>query len=214
MVSIIHSFSNVLTSSVVSMSGLTIPANEGELEPLSFDLAMNSFLNDEFQLALNGPMTITLPKGLKFVDLTSSSGNILIEEVSGRQKITYTVPYGDFEDTISFRFQVTWYFFFLQLWKYIAIVVILFGLAVRQRRKRKQRKRKIRNASKAYAADKVSISPTEFADLSGFHSKGIHGDMEALKDYSDEKVPPKPPMSSHSGITAVQHVDMGDYKPD
>ena len=102
----------------------------------------------------------------------------------------------------------------MQLWKYIAIIVILFGLAVRQRRKRKQRKRKIRNASKANAAHKVSISPTEFADLSGFHSKGIHGDMETLKDYSDDQVPPKPPMSSNSGITAVQHVDMGDYKPD
>lgn len=214
MVSVIHSFSTMLTSSVVSLSGLTLPSNEGQLDPFSFDIAMNSFVNDEFQLALNGPMTITLPKGLKFIELTSSAGNIEMENVSGRQKITYTVPYGDFEDTITFRFQVTWYFFFLQLWKYIAIIVILFGLAVRQRRKRKQRKRKIRNASKANAAHKVSISPTEFADLSGFHSKGIHGDMETLKDYSDDMVPPKPPMSSNSGITAVQHVDMGDYKPD
>jgi hypothetical protein len=159
----------------------------------------NSTVNEEFDLGWTGPFTVTMPKGLEFSYLNSSAGNIEIGEVDGRQQITYHVPYGEFEDDITFKFKVTWYFFFIQLWKYLGIVAILLVLAIRRRKKRKLRKQKVRNAAKAHSAHKVSINPTEFADLSGFHSKGIHGDMEVLKDYQEDTIPPRPPTSSGLG---------------
>jgi hypothetical protein len=90
-------------------------------------------------------------------------------------------------------------------------MVILSYLGVRRFKKKRAKKRARRNFSKVRNADKVSINPTEFADLSGFHSKGIHGEMESLKDY-DEGVNPliPPPPSSRYGISAVQHVDKTD----
>ena len=95
----------------------------------------------------------------------------------------------------------------------MAIMVILLYLGVRRFKKKRAKKRARRNFSNVRNADKVSINPNEFADLSGFHSKGIHGDMESLKDYSEEALPPLPPASPF-GITAVQHVDLGDEKFD
>jgi len=211
MASILQSFSGVLVNGVVSMSGITSPSTDDSLDPYSFPISTSSFLNQEFELGLNGPMTILLPKGIKLIDLKSSSGYIVDTEIDGRQEITYNVPNGDVEDTVSFRFQITWYFFFLILWKYMAIMVILSYLGVRRFKKKRAKKRARRNFSKVRNADKVSINPTEFADLSGFHSKGIHGEMESLKDY-DEGVNPliPPPPSSRYGISAVQHVDKTD----
>ena len=198
MASMVDSFSNALTSgifSIFSPSGVNIPP---ERVTVPFFLT-NSTVNEEFDVGWTGPFTVTMPKGLEFSYLNSSAGNIEIKEVDGRQQITYNVPYGEFEDDITFKFKVKWYFFFIQLWKYFGIVAILIVLAVRRRKKRKLRKKKIKNAAKAHSAHKVSINPTEFADLSGFHSKGIHGDMEALKDYQEDVAPPLPPTSSAMG---------------
>lgn len=195
MTSMVDSFSHALTSgifSIFSLSGVNIPP---ERVTVPFFLT-NSTVNEEFDLGWTGPFTVTMPKGLEFSYLNSSAGHIEIAEVDGRQQITYNVPYGEFEDDITFKFKVTWYFFFIQLWKYLGIVAILLVLAVRRRKKRKLRKQKVRNAAKAHSAHKVSINPTEFADLSGFHSKGIHGDMEVLKDYQEDTIPPRPPTSS------------------
>ena len=209
MASVLQSFNGLLVNGVFSMSGITSPSVDDSFDPYTFPVSGSSFLNDDFKIAFNGPMTIHLPKGIKLIDLESSSGYILEDEVDGRQEITYNVPYGEFEDTITFRLQITWYFFFLILWKYIAIMVILSYLGVRRFRKKRAKKRARRNYSKAQSADKVSINPNEFADLSGFHSKGIHGEMESLKDYSEEALPPLPPISPF-GISAVQHMDMDD----
>jgi hypothetical protein len=198
MTSMVDSFSHALTSgifSIFSLSGVNIPP---ERVTVPFFLT-NSTVNEEFDLGWTGPFTVTMPKGLEFSYLNSSAGNIEIGEVDGRQQITYHVPYGEFEDDITFKFKVTWYFFFIQLWKYLGIVAILLVLAIRRRKKRKLRKQKVRNAAKAHSAHKVSINPTEFADLSGFHSKGIHGDMEVLKDYQEDTIPPRPPTSSGLG---------------
>ena len=213
MTSILQSFSGVLVNGVVSLSGITSPSTDDSMDPYTFPISTNSFLNEEFEIALNGPMTIHLPKGIKLIDLTSTSGYIDYDDVDGRQQITYNVPYGNFEDTVTFRVQITWYFFFLILWKYMAIMVILLYLGVRRFKKKRAKKRARRNYSNVRNADKVSINPNEFADLSGFHSKGIHGDMESLKDYSEEALPPLPPASPF-GITAVQHVNLGDEKFD
>ncbi len=209
MASLLQSFSGVLVNGVISLSGITSPSTDDSMEPYRFPITTDSYLNEEFGVALNGPITIHLPKGIRLIDLESSSGYIVEREVDGRQEVTYNVPYGGFEDTISFRFQITWYFFFLILWKYMAIMVILLFLGVRRFKKKRAKKRAKRNHSKARAADRVSINPNEFADLSGFHSKGIHGEMETLKDYSEEALPPLPPASPF-GISAVQHVEMGD----
>jgi len=198
MTSMVDSFSHALTSgifSIFSLSGVNIPP---ERVTVPFFLT-NSTVNEEFDLGWTGPFTVTMPKGLEFSYLNSSAGNIEIGEVDGRQQITYHVPYGEFEDDITFKFKVTWYFFFIQLWKYLGIVAILLVLAIRRRKKRKLRKQKVRNAAKAHSAHKVSINPTEFADLSGFQSKGIHGDMEVLKDYQEDTIPPRPPTSSGLG---------------
>jgi len=91
----------------------------------------------------------------------------------------------------------------------MAIFGILLILGVRRFRKKRAKKRARKNYSKIRSADKVSINQNEFADLSGFHSKGIHGDMEVLKDYSEEAIPGLPPRSGH-GISAVQQAEMHD----
>jgi hypothetical protein len=215
MVSMLQSFSGVLVNGVFSMSGITSPSNDDSLDPYTFPVTfdtvalINNLLKGDFDMAMNGPMTILLPEGIKLVDLESSSGYIVEGEVDGRQEITYNVPYGEFEDTVTFRIQISWYFFFLILWKYMIIMVILSYLGVRRFKKKRAQKRSRRNYSKARVADKVSINPNEFADLSGFHSQGIHGEMESLKDYSEEALPPLPPVSAF-GISAVQHVDLGE----
>lgn len=208
MTSMLHSFSHVLANGVISLSGITSPTDDSSVPPYSIPLS-TGFLNEEFKLGPNGPITIQLPKGIRLLDLESSNGYIEERRVDGRQEITYNMPYGDLEDNISFRVQVTWFFFFLFLWKYIGIFGILFLLGVRRFRKKRARKKARRNYSQARSADKVSINQNEFADLSGFHSKGIHGDMETLKDYSGGAIPSPPPRSGF-GISAVQQTEIED----
>ena len=208
MAAMMQSFSGVMMNGVVSLSGITTPPDDPSVDPINIPIAFG-FMNEDFNYSLNGPFTIHLPKGIRLIDLESSGGYILEDKVDGRQEITYNVPYGEFEDTISFRVQITWYFFFIFLWKYMAIFGILLILGVRRFRKKRAKKRARKNYSKIRSADKVSINQNEFADLSGFHSKGIHGDMEVLKDYSEEAIPGLPPRSGH-GISAVQQAEMHD----
>jgi hypothetical protein len=130
-------------------------------------------------------MSITLPRGITLKDATSTSGNLEIKEVDGRQKITYTVPNGEFEDTISFRIEVSWVYLVTQFWVYPTFVVLLIFLMVR-RRIRKRRKKKQRRQIKSAQASKVGIGDNEFSDLQGFHSGGMHGDLEQFKDFSND----------------------------
>ncbi len=208
--SMMQAFSNVLVNGVISLSGITSPTDDPSVNPYSLPISTTSFLNEEFQIAFNGPMTIHLPKGIRLLDLESSAGYIEERKVDGRQEITYNMPYGNVEDTITFRVQITWYFFFIFLWKYMAIFAILLLLGVRRFRKKRARKKARRNYSKARSADKVSINHDEFADLSGFHSKGIHGDMETLKDYSGGAIPELPARQAGFGISAVRQREIDD----
>jgi len=211
MTSMMQSFSDVLVNGVISLSGLTSPTDDTSVAPYSFPISTTSFLNEEFQIAFNGPLTIHMPKGIRLLDLESSAGYFdEPKKVDGRQEITYNMPYGNVEDTITFRVQVTWYFFFLFLWKYMAIFAILLLLGVRRFRRKRARKKARRNYSKARSADKVSINQDEFADLSGFHSKGIHGDMESLKDYSGGAMSDLPAAQAGFGISAVRQKEIDD----
>ena len=211
MTSMMQSFSDVLVNGVISLSGLTSPTDDTSVDPYSFPISTTSFLNEEFQIAFNGPLTIHMPKGIRLLDLESSSGYFdEPKKVDGRQEITYNMPFGNVEDTITFRVQVTWYFFFLFLWKYMAIFAILLLLGVRRFRRKRARKKARRNYSKARSADKVSINQDEFADLSGFHSKGIHGDMESLKDYSGGAMSDLPAAQAGFGISAVRQKEIDD----
>ena len=92
----------------------------------------------------------------------------------------------------------------------MAIFAILLLLGVRRFRRKRARKKARRNYSKARSAEKVSINQNEFADLSGFHSKGIHGDMEDLKDYSGGAIPAMPAGQAGFGISAVRQKEIDD----
>ncbi|MBT61366.1 MAG: hypothetical protein CMA63_07450 [Euryarchaeota archaeon] len=198
MVSAMQGINDILVGGVfdfISSDGVTLPATPGDEESIDLPIKINTTIRDDFQLALSGPLTIIMPVGLKFIDLQSTEGNIRIEEVPGtwtgsRQQITYTVPAEGIDDTISFRFQISWWFFFLQLKNYFGVFGILFVLAVRRRRKKKKRKKAIKKLGLVRKTEKVSINANEFADLSGFHSQGIHGDMDTFKKYENKKLPP------------------------
>ena len=58
-----------------------------------------------------------------------------------------------------------------------------------RRRRRKKRLKKQRAVVKSSQASKVGIGDSEFSDLQGFHSGGLHGDLEQFKDYSNASKP-------------------------
>lgn len=183
MVNVAEAMGSSLSSSLVSGQGLTYP--EPEQGELSYTFSGNTSVNEEFEAKISGPMSITLPRGITLVDATSTSGNLELKEVDGRQKITYTVPNGEFEDTITFRIEVSWVYLITQFWVYPTFVVLLIFLMIR-RRIRKRRKKKQRRQAKSAQASKVGIGDNEFSDLQGFHSSGMHGDLEQFKDFSND----------------------------
>ena len=183
MVNVAEAMGSSLSNSLVSGQGLTYP--EPEQGELSYTFSGNTSVNEEFEAKISGPMSITLPRGITLKDATSTSGNLEIKEVDGRQKITYTVPNGEFEDTITFRIEVSWVYLITQFWVYPTFVVLLIFLMVR-RRIRKRRKKKQRRQIKSAQASKVGIGDNEFSDLQGFHSGGMHGDLEQFKDFSND----------------------------
>jgi hypothetical protein len=64
------------------------------------------------------------------------------------------------------------------------------------RRRRKKKKKKKARRTKAAVAAKAQLGNSEFADLSGFSSTAIHGDLEELRDYDNRAPPPMPPMDA------------------
>ena len=92
-------------------------------------------------VAYSGPITFTLPRGVKVVDVSSSAGNVILSEDGGRQTVTYIVPPGEFEDDLTFRIQIGWIYFLIQFWVYPAIVLLLLVMFVRRRRRKKKRKK-------------------------------------------------------------------------
>ena len=132
-----------------------------------------------------------MPSGITLENLESSQGNIDVRTVDGRQEITYTIPAGDVDDTVTFQLHFSWLYFLVQFWKYPAILVILLLLFVRRRRRKRKKKRARRAAN---VAAKPQLSNNEFADLSGFSSKAFHGDLDELRDFNNDAPPPIPPM--------------------
>ena len=173
-----------LVNGIFTANGITLPDTSANAQEVNTGL-VNSTLNEEFQFAITGPITVILPKGLTFVDVTSSAGNLVISEVDGRQKIVYTIPPGEFEDTISFRFNISWLYIFMQFWVYPMVLLLVLFLVGRKIRKRRKRKKGAKKAKKARdsAEMKGQIGDDEFADLAGFHSPAIHGDQEIFQTY-------------------------------
>jgi hypothetical protein len=187
MVSAAELLGSSLTNGLVSGSGITYPNPDGEKASYSF--SGNTSIAEEYNLSLTGPVSIILPRGITIEDVEDTGGYLVITEVGGRQKITYNIPDGEFEDTISFRIKVSWLYLLMQFWVYPTFVVILLALFVRRRR-RKKRLKKARKAANQQTATKVTIGDSEFADLRGFHSEGLHGDLEQFEDYSNKGPPP------------------------
>jgi len=176
-----------LSNSLVSGEGLTFP--DPEQSELSYTFSGNASVNEEFEAELSGPISITLPKGITIEEAKSTSGNLEIKEIDGRQKITYTIPNGEFEDTVTFRVKVSWIYLLAQFWVYPTIIISLIFLMIRRRR-RKKKARKQRREVNSTQATKVGIGDREFTDLQGFHSDGMHGELEQFKDYSNASSKP------------------------
>ena len=187
MVSAAELLGSSLTNGLVSGSGVTYPDPSGEKASYSF--SGDTSIAEEYNLSLTGPVSIILPRGITIEDVEDTGGYLTISEVGGRQKITYNIPDGEFEDTISFRIKVSWLYLLMQFWVYPTFVVILLALFIRRRR-RKKRLKKARKAANQQTATKVTIGESEFADLRGFHSEGLHGDLEQFEDYSNKGPPP------------------------
>jgi hypothetical protein len=183
MVSAAELLGSSLTNGLVSGSGITYPDPSGDKASYSF--SGNTSIAEEYDLSLTGPVSIILPRGITIEDVEDTGGYLDITEVGGRQKITYNIPDGEFEDTISFRIKVSWLYLLMQFWVYPTFVVILLALFIRRRR-RKKRLKKARKEENQQTANKVTIGDSEFADLRGFHSEGLHGDLEQFEDYSNK----------------------------
>lgn len=179
-------FTHGLTASVVSGDGVTYPPTGQDKISLSTGV-VNTTVMEENNIAVTGPVTFTLPRGVELVGATSSSGNLVIREDGGRQTITYTIPPGEFEDDISFSVRIGWVYFAMQFWIYPTIVFVLLFLMVRRFRRRRKNKKK-RLAKRQENVDKAQFSDSQFADLTGFSSPALRKgesieDMATVDEY-------------------------------
>ena len=78
----------------------------------------------------------------------------------------------------------------MQFWVYPTFVLILLALFVRRVVKKRKLKKERKQTRVADSSSKVAIGDSEFADLKGFHSEGLHGDLEQFEDYSNPAAPP------------------------
>ena len=179
-----------LRGSLLGSDGLSYPPTNEETITLStgpVDTTMPTEYGDADSpidgAAYSGPITFTLPRGVKLVDVSSSAGNVVLTEDGGRQTVTYVVPPGEFSDDLSFRIQVGWLYFLIQFWVYPAIVLLLLVMLVRRRRAKKKRKKNAM-ANRQAAINKAQLGDHEFADLAGFSSPGLrHG--ETIEDMAN-----------------------------
>ena len=176
---------STLTNSIVSGSGITYPGVEAEATSISF--SGNTSIAEDMELSLNGPVSVLLPRGITIEDVEDTAGLLTITNEGGRQKLTYNFPAGEYDDTISFRIKVSWLYLLLQFWVYPTFIIALLALFIRRRR-RKKRLKKARKAA-AQTGTKVAIGDSEFADLRGFKSEGLHGELQQFEDYSTHKPP-------------------------
>ena len=176
---------STLTNSIVSGSGITYPGAEAEATSISF--SGNTSIAEDMELSLNGPVSVLLPRGITIEDVEDTAGLLTITNEGGRQKLTYNFPAGEYDDTISFRIKVSWLYLLLQFWVYPTFIIALLALFIRRRRRKKRLKRARKAA--AQTGTKVAIGDSEFADLRGFKSEGLHGELQQFEDYSTDKAP-------------------------
>ena len=104
--------------------------------------------------SISGPVSIILPKGMELQELSSEQNRITTETVDGRQKITYLVPPGQFDDSIDYRFHIGYDYLWSQFWYYPIIPTIMLSLLVlrwRRRRKRRKERRRQKRAERVNA---------------------------------------------------------------
>jgi hypothetical protein len=191
-------FTQGLYNSLVGTNGVTYPPEGDELIriPISLGASEPETIGEVggveldtsmFSENLTGPISFTLPRGVQFVDVSSTSGELILSKDGGRQTLTYYVPAGDVEDEISFRIQVGWMYFLIQFWIYPTIVILLLVLVIRKWRKRRKRKKRAL-ANRADNINKAQLGDHEFADLAGFSSPALRRgesieEMAEIDDY-------------------------------
>ena len=183
MVSMVDSIGSVFSNSIVSTDGITFPPEDGEalvFETGSWDTTMH----EDTELDLSGPVSFTLPKGIKAIEATSTQGNLVLSMEDGRQVITYTIPPDDLDDEVTIRLQVTWMYLLGQFWAYPAVVLILLILLVRRRRKKKRKKRAARESKNSLLkAQKMGLSESDFAQMAGLVDRQVGGYEEGIDPF-------------------------------
>ena len=192
MAAFMEGFARSLAGGFVNSNGLSFPPPEEDPLPVSTG-EVDTTVAEEFDLTLSGPMTVTLPKGLK-VSGTSSENLLTITEVDGRDEITYMLPHGELDDDLELRFEIGWAYIWRQIWVYPTTFLIILSLMFigwrRRRRRRKARKAALKAAASGAAAQKLAMSDAAFAGYAGVNSLGMMvGDVDDLgpmPDYLDD----------------------------
>ena len=198
MVTMVEGVSTLISSSFVSADGISFPPKDQESIEISTS-ALNPVreklttlgeskvpvFEDNGLFELTGPTSITLPKGIKAEEATSSQGNIkLTTDGDGRQVITYTIPPGELDDDVSIRLGVTWMYLLGQFWAYPAVAIILLVLLIRRRRKKKKRKRAARESKNSLLkAQKMGLSESDFAQMAGLVDRQVGGYEEGIDPF-------------------------------
>ena len=183
MVSMVDSIASVFSNSIVSTDGITFPPEDGEA--LVFETgSWDTTIHQDTELDLSGPVSFTLPKGIKAIEATSTQGNMVLSMEDGRQVITYTIPPSDLDDEVTIRLQVTWMYLLGQFWAYPAVVLILLILLIRRRRKKKRKKRAARESKNSLLkAQKMGLSESDFAQMAGLVDRQVGGYEEGIDPF-------------------------------
>ena len=183
MVSMIDSISTMFSNSIVSTDGITFPPEDGEALTFSTG-SWDTTMHEETELDLSGPVSFTLPKGIKAIEATSTQGNMVLSTEDGRQVITYTIPPDGLDDEVTIRLQVTWMYLLGQFWAYPAVVFILLILLIRRRRKKKRKKRAARESKNSLLkAQKMGLSESDFAQMAGLVDRQVGGYEEGIDPF-------------------------------
>ena len=183
MVSMIDSISTMFSNSIVSTDGITFPPEDGEALTFSTG-SWDTTMHEETELDLSGPVSFTLPKGIKAIEATSTQGNMVLSMEDGRQVITYTIPPDGLDDEVTIRLQVTWMYLLGQFWAYPAVVFILLILLIRRRRKKKRKKRAARESKNSLLkAQKMGLSESDFAQMAGLVDRQVGGYEEGIDPF-------------------------------
>ena len=183
MVSMIDSISTMFSNSIVSTDGITFPPEDGEALTFSTG-SWDTTMHEETELDLSGPVSFTLPKGIKAIEATSTQGNMVLSTEDGRQVITYTIPPDGLDDEVTIRLQVTWMYLLGQFWAYPAVVLILLILLIRRRRKKKRKKRAARESKNSLLkAQKMGLSESDFAQMAGLVDRQVGGYEEGIDPF-------------------------------